>query len=90
MSESLQHTCTKDESRKVATGEECLNCQLASLCNKETKKSSAASMEDDDDYSISEQLSSKENDHTILYLVIIGIATLALVVLFTKYVFGVN
>ncbi|MBR6285528.1 MAG: hypothetical protein IKR18_00850 [Bacteroidaceae bacterium] len=60
-------------------GADCASCKLAHIDRNRKNPNNV----DDDDYSISEELTRKGGDRSILYLVIAAVGTLALVVAFT-------
>lgn len=72
----MKHNCTQcGDGQQI----DCTTCKLAFLNNQ--KK--ANTLEQDEDYSISEQLTKKENDKSILYLTIVAIFVLVLVIIFS-------
>lgn len=81
MAKELLHNCPR-----TSTGEiiDCTTCKLASLTEKKKKECQKKRIDEDDDYSISEQLTGNKGDYSILTLAIIAAFTFALVVLFTK------
>lgn len=77
MSQTSLHSCSGCDNSAENT--DCATCKLAFL-NEAKKK---ATQEPDDDYSISERLTEKKGDNSILYLFIAGVAVFGCVLLFT-------
>ncbi len=98
MSHSAPHTSLSscNTCNIGSSNADCTACKLATLKKAQEKNDSTASaakkrnaandnsVHDADDYSISEKLTDKRSDNSILYLCIAAIAILALVILFTK------
>lgn len=82
MADTTLHSCS---TCNPETQPDCATCKLAFLSEKSRKHKKKSNTEvEEGDYSISERITDKENDHSILYLVIAAVATLILVVVFTK------
>ena len=77
-------TCKPNEQGQT----DCAVCKLAFLAEKRNPTTTLSEKEgvridDDDDYSISERLTEKKSDNSILVLFIVGVATLFAVIGFT-------
>lgn len=76
MSNTSLSNCGKCELNR---GADCQSCKLASLARNRKRPNDI----DDDDYSISEELTRRSGDHSILFLVVAAVLTFAAVVGFT-------
>ena len=80
----MTHSCSHCDPQQEI---DCTSCKLAFLAEKGKAKNGGDKktvVEDDGDYSISEQMTKEGNDHTILILFLVAIATFACVIFFTK------
>ena len=85
MAESSLHNCSTCKPNEQGQTD-CAVCKLAFLADAKKSPLPAppkGSALDDDDYSISERLTEKKSDNSILVLFIVGVATLLAVIGFT-------
>lgn len=79
MSTNLIHQCSACNNGKEI---DCTTCKLASLSKNQNKRKNTNDVKEDD-YSISEQLTAKDNNPSILFLFIAAVGVFGLVLLFT-------
>lgn len=80
---STLHSCDSCNMRK--NDADCASCKLSSLKTTQSNTKRKGNKDDEEeDYSISERLTEKRRDNSILYLCIASFAILLLVLLFTK------
>lgn len=79
---STLHSC--DSCNMGKNDADCASCKLSSLTTSQSNTKRKGNKEEEEDYSISERLTEKRRDNSILYLCIASFAILLLVLLFTK------
>lgn len=85
MSKSSLHNCQTCEHAIADAASDCASCKLATLmkAKSDAEQKKKFTIDEDGDYSISEKLTEKGSDHSILYLVLAALFTFGLVVLFS-------